>query len=217
MTLADLLARSAALHTHLCPRQVLGVRMGLLAGTLLGLEVPRTDRRMLVIVETDGCAADGISVATGCWVGKRTLRVEDVGKVAATFVDTRTERALRLAPRPRARDRAVVDAPEATDRWHAQLLGYQRMSDDDLLTWQEVILTTPVATIVSQPGLRVPCDRCGEDVMNGREVVRDGTILCRPCAGVAYYRVPGRDLPPGLTGRRATTVVRADAPRGPVA
>jgi formylmethanofuran dehydrogenase subunit E len=45
---------------------------------------------LLTILETDGCAADGVSAATGCWVGRRTLRVEDFGKVAATFVDTQT-------------------------------------------------------------------------------------------------------------------------------
>ncbi len=31
-SLDELLSRSAALHKHLCPRQVLGVRMGMLAG-----------------------------------------------------------------------------------------------------------------------------------------------------------------------------------------
>ena len=83
--LTELLKESAALHRHLCPRQVLGVRMGLLAAEVMGLDLPQTDKRLLTIIETDGCAADGISVATGCWVGRRTLRVEDYGKVAATF------------------------------------------------------------------------------------------------------------------------------------
>jgi formylmethanofuran dehydrogenase subunit E len=189
MNLDDLLSQSSALHGHLCPRQVLGVRIGLLAGKLLGLDLPRHDRRLLAIVETDGCAADGVAVATGCWVGKRTLRVEDFGKVAATFVDTATERAVRIAPHDQARVQAVFYAPEATSRWEAQLLGYQRMPDDDLLTWQAVTLTTPVAKIFSQPGMRVLCDRCGEEVMNEREIVRDGVILCRACAGAAYYRL----------------------------
>ena len=87
-TLADLLAQSSVLHRHLCPRQVLGVRMGLLAAELLSLDLPQTDKRLLTIVETDGCFTTGLSVATNCWVGRRTLRVEDYGKVAATFVDT---------------------------------------------------------------------------------------------------------------------------------
>ena len=36
----ELLSASAALHDHLCPRQVLGVRMGLLAGQILDLDLP---------------------------------------------------------------------------------------------------------------------------------------------------------------------------------
>ncbi len=186
-TLAQLLEASAALHRHLCPRQVLGARMGLLAGEVLGLDLPQTDKRLLAIAETDGCAIDGISVATGCWVGRRTLRVEDYGKVAATFVDTATRRAIRIAPRPDARQRARHYAPEARNKWEAQLLGYQRMPAGELLSVQSVQLKTPIEQIVSRPGLRAACDVCGEEIMNEREVARDGLTLCRACAGESYY------------------------------
>ena len=57
-------------------------------------ELPQTDKRLYTFVETDGCFADGVMVATGCSLGHRTLRLIDYGKVAATFVDTR-ERAKR--------------------------------------------------------------------------------------------------------------------------
>lgn len=193
MILDDLLAESAALHSHLCPRQVLGVRIGLLAGKLLGLELPRRDKRLLVIAETDGCAVDGISVATGCWVGRRTLRIEDFGKVAATFADTRTECCLRIAPQPRARNLAASYAPEAASPWEAQLLGYQRMADAALLSWCRVAMRESIAAIVSRPGLRVVCQGCGEEIMNGREVRSGGRVLCHACAGQAYYRVLTED------------------------
>ena len=117
LKLEELLAASAAVHHHLCPRQVLGVRMAMLTGNLLGLDLPQTDKRLLTIVETDGCAVSGISVATGCRVGRRTLRVEDYGKVAATFVDTLTERAVRLAPQTNIRNLVAAYAPEADNRW----------------------------------------------------------------------------------------------------
>lgn len=84
-TLTKLLEATSALHRHLCPRQVLGVRMGMLAGELLTLDLPRANKRLLTIVETDGCFADGVAVATNCWVGRRTLRVNDYGKIAATL------------------------------------------------------------------------------------------------------------------------------------
>jgi len=186
-SLTDLLNASSALHRHLCPRQVLGVRMGLLAGRALGLALPQSDKRLLTFVETDGCFADGVSVATSCWVGRRTLRVEDFGKAAATFVDTQTGQALRIAPRPEARGRAGSFASEARNKWEAQLWGYQRMPDTELFTLRPVHLKIPVEHLVSRAGHRVVCQACGEDIINEREVVHEGSVLCRACIGRAYY------------------------------
>lgn len=188
MALKTLLQASAERHSHLCPRQVLGVRMGLLAGRLLGLDLPQTEKRLLTIIETDGCAADGIAVATGSSVGHRTLRIEDFGKVAATFVDIGRDRAVRIVPRSSARQLAAMFAPEAPDRWHAQLLGYQRMPSDRLLAWQWVELIAPVSAIISRPDARAVCDLCREEIINEREVRRGAEVLCRACAGQAYCR-----------------------------
>ena len=186
-SLEALLTASSALHHHLCPRQVLGVRMGLYAGQILGLAVPQSDKRLLAIVETDGCAADGIAVAAGCWVGRRTLRIEDYGKVAATFVDTLTGRAVRLVPQPSAREAAADYAPEARGKWQAMLLGYQRIPAEALLAAQPVKLKTSIEHIVSHAGYRTTCEQCGEEILNEREVTHAGRVLCRACAGDAYY------------------------------
>jgi formylmethanofuran dehydrogenase subunit E len=185
--LEELLSASAAVHRHLCPRQVLGVRMGLLSGQLLGLDLPRSDKRLLVFVETDGCVVDGVSVATGCYIGHRTLRVLDFGKVAATFVDVSTGKSLRVAPRAGIRDRAVEYAPHEQSRWHTQLLGYQRMPDGELLCAREVRLAFSLEKLLSKPGRRATCAICGEEILNEREVIRNGTTLCRACAGESYY------------------------------
>jgi formylmethanofuran dehydrogenase subunit E len=194
-SLQELLQATATRHFHLCPRQVLGVRMGLLAAHTLQLDLPQTDKRLLTIVETDGCFTDGLAVATGCWVGRRTLRIEDYGKIAATFVDTITGRAIRLTPRSAARDLAARYAPEAADSWHAYLLGYQRIPDDDLLAVQHVQLTVSIRSIISTPDARALCALCGEEIFNEREVVRAGVVLCRSCAESAYYRVTSEVAP----------------------
>jgi formylmethanofuran dehydrogenase subunit E len=185
-TLDDLLQATARLHRHLCPRQVLGVRMGLYGGELLGLAVPQANKRLLTLMETDGCAADGVSVATGCWVGRRTMRMADFGKVAATFVDTQTGHAVRVVPRAAAREAAGGLAPEARGKWEAQLLGYQRMPAPELLCAQPVRLTLDLAQLVSHPGKKALCEQCGEEVMNERELEVAGRVLCRACAGAAY-------------------------------
>jgi formylmethanofuran dehydrogenase subunit E len=185
--LNDLLHGCARLHHHLCPRQVLGVRMGMLAGRLHGLELPQDDKRMFVFMETDGCGADGVSVATGCWVGRRTMRMIDHGKLAATFVDTKTGRALRIHPHPLARERALVLLPQAQSRWHAQRDGYQHLSDADLLVAEPVELSVDLDEILGRPGSRLACQVCGEEIFNQREVAVEGSTLCRACAGDSYF------------------------------
>lgn len=186
-TLEEMLSASAALHHHLCPRQVLGVRMGLAGGRWLELTVPQTDKRLLVVVESDGCVIDGLAVATGCRVGRRTMRVLDFGKVAATFVDTVSGRAVRVVPQASARQQARDYAPEATNHWEAYLLGYQRMPDEALLQLQPVTLTVSLEKLLSKEGYRLQCESCGEEITNQREVVQDGRVLCRACAGECYY------------------------------
>jgi formylmethanofuran dehydrogenase subunit E len=185
----SLLEYSSSLHHHLCPRQVLGVRTGLLAARLLGLPMPQEDKRVFAFVETDGCYADGVSVATGCWLGRRTLRLFDWGKVAATLADTATGRAFRIAPALGARGAAREYAPDEEDAWHSQLKAYRSMPDEDFLVWEPVALTVDLQEIVSRPGLRVNCARCGEEVMNAREVEREGIVFCARCAGVDDYYV----------------------------
>jgi formylmethanofuran dehydrogenase subunit E len=192
-TVDELLQASAALHQHLCPKQVLGVRMGLLAADLLDLSLPRTDKRLLTIVETDGCFADGVSTATGCWVGHRTLRVVDYGKIAATFVDTETDRAFRVAPHPESRQRASQYAEGTFGHWEIYLVGYQRMPLDQLFVWREVSLVDDVRAIISHASARAVCMRCREEIINEREVIRVGQVLCRACAEGAYYREPARE------------------------
>jgi formylmethanofuran dehydrogenase subunit E len=178
---------SAARHKHLCPRQVLGARIGLAGGAALGLALPRQDKRLLIIVETDGCFADGVEAATGCAMGHRTLRLADYGKIGATFVDVKTGTAVRLAPQLDIREKALQYAPEETKHYYAQLVGYQRMPDNELLIIQPVQLSVPVSQIVSRAGVRVNCAECGEEIINEREVVVGGRPLCAACASPAYY------------------------------
>jgi formylmethanofuran dehydrogenase subunit E len=187
-SLQHILNQSSARHSHLCPRQVLGARIGLAGAAALNLDLPRNDKRLLIIIETDGCFADGIEAATGCTVGHRTLRVEDFGKIAATFVDVKTGQAVRVAPRLDVRERAYACASDERRHYFAQLKAYQVMPDHELLSIQRVQLMTPVEAIVSRAGVRVNCDICGEEIINEREIMRDGLTLCRSCAGQGYYR-----------------------------
>ncbi|HRQ23772.1 MAG TPA: FmdE family protein [Anaerolineales bacterium] len=189
MTLEEILQQSAVRHKHLCPRQVLGARMALYAAEILGLELPRADKRLLVISETDGCAVDGLIAATACRVGSRTLRILDFGKVAAVFADTRTGETIRVVPRREARLLASEYAPGTRNRWEAMLNGYQVMPAGELFVLQSVRLDVPLSEVISKPGKQAICEVCGEEIINGREVMRDETVLCRTCAGEGFYCV----------------------------
>lgn len=191
-----LLKISAERHKHLCPRQVLGVRIGLRGLRELGLcscepntRYRNEDKRLLTIAETDGCGLDGIAVSTDCAVGRRTLRVMDYGKVAATLVDTRSRKAVRISPTGDSRELAHKYAPEARSRWHAYLAAYYVIPDEELLNVSAVALTQTIEEIISRPGVRANCSICGEEIINEREIVVDGRPLCRPCAGETYYDV----------------------------
>jgi formylmethanofuran dehydrogenase subunit E len=184
--LEAILAVSSALHHHLCPRQVLGARMGLLAEQQLGLELPRSDKRLMVFVETDGCFADGVSATTGCWLGRRTMRLVDHGKVAATFVDVVTQVAVRITPKPEARAIATA-AFSHLGKWQAYLEGYKTLPDEQLFVVQAGQLRDSLQAIIGSKKARAMCKRCGEEIINHREVVVAAQTLCRACAGDDYF------------------------------
>lgn len=185
--LQNILELSSSRHSHLCPRQVLGVRMALLAGRIFDMTLPRDDKALWVIVETDGCFLDGIEVAAGITPGHRTLRIEDYGKIAATFINFRQKEAIRIAPRANIRQAAFRYAPGENRHYFAQLVGYQIMPDEELFKLEPVILTPSIGEIISQAGIRTTCTVCGEEIINEREIVIDGEPFCRACVGQAYY------------------------------
>lgn len=187
-TLDAILQQSAARHGHLCPRQVLGARMALAGAATLGIDLPARGKRLLVIAETDGCFLSGLEVAAGVSAHHRTLRIEDYGKIAATFIEIETGKAVRVAPHNNVRSRAWEYAPPGeTRRYFVMLYAYQIMPTDALLTITPVQLAYPIDTIVSRASKRTTCEQCGEEIHNGREVRIAERVLCRACAGDTYY------------------------------
>lgn len=176
-------------HGHLCAGQVLGVRLAMLGLQKLGIEDPHSkDRKRLVtFVEIDRCATDAVAVVTGCRLGKRALKFRDWGKVAATFVDVTTGKAIRIVAKESSKALARQLHPEIADKNQQQMLAYREISDDDLFTTQWVKVELPAEEFPGYKGERVVCDQCGEGINFRREVRRDGKVLCRACAGESYY------------------------------
>jgi formylmethanofuran dehydrogenase subunit E len=171
------------LHRVICPRQVLGVRVALLGCRSLDVPFPQVhDKRTLVLTEIDGCFVDGLSVVSGCSLGHRTLRLVDFGKIAATVVDTRSDRAVRVWPRADVREAACGYARGETRRWHAQRLGYARMPDAELLSIRSVAVPPELESLRGPWNTRARCVRCGEEIFQARQLVIDGNQVCRACA-----------------------------------
>ena len=185
--LKELLQTASTVHGHLCAGQVLGVRMAQAALKALGVDPEAERKRLIVFVETDRCAADAVSYVAGVSLGKRTLKYLDYGKMAASFYDTRTSRAVRVAARESARERAWAYAPRDLEKHEAQLIAYQRMPDEELLTLEEISITLSEYDLPGRPLKVVVCDGCGESINDNREVRRKGATLCRSCAGDSYY------------------------------
>jgi formylmethanofuran dehydrogenase subunit E len=188
-SLDELLRDAEEAHGHLCAGQVLGVRLAMLGLELLGIDDPRgKDRkRLITFVEIDRCATDAVAVVTGCRLGKRALKFRDWGKVAATFVDLASQRAVRVCARESSKTLARQMHPEIENRNLQQMLAYREISNDDLFTVQWVKVALPPEELPGYKGERILCEQCGEGINFQREVRRDGKLLCRACAGEKYY------------------------------
>ena len=185
-----LLQGSAAAHGHLCPGQVIGVRMALLGCRLIGLDDPhRIDqiKKLIVVVEVDRCTADAVAYVTGVKLGRRSLKYVDYGIMAATFINLETGRAFRIISTEEARDLSSVYAPEVNGKFNQQLMAYQRMPDCVLFRVQAVEVDLSEYDLPGPTRRKVVCVQCGQVVRDHREVLQEGLVLCKPCALGAYF------------------------------
>jgi formylmethanofuran dehydrogenase subunit E len=191
--LQEYLDEAAIAHGHLCAGQVLGVRMAILGLKKLGIEDPKgKDRKRLVtFVEIDRCATDAVGVVTGCRLGKRALKFRDWGKMAATFVDLESGRAIRVAALESSKELARSLHPELPNKNQQQMLAYQEMTDEQLFAAQWVRVEVPPEEMPGYKGERIVCAECGEGINFRREVNTGGKTLCRACAGERYYQIIG--------------------------
>jgi formylmethanofuran dehydrogenase subunit E len=187
-SLAEYLELSTKAHGHLCAGQVLGVRLAMLGLRELGIADPVAERKRLVTyVEIDRCVTDAVAVVANCRLGKRALKFRDWGKVAATFVDLQTGRAIRVAAKESSKQAAREMFPEL-DKEAGQQKAYAELPEEVLFDKQWVKVEVPEEDLPGFQGPRVVCAQCGEGINFKREVVVRGRTLCRSCAGERYYK-----------------------------
>ena len=191
-----LLAESVQNHGHLCPGQVLGVKMSLRGLSEIGIQDPKCKQRkdFMVIVEMDRCVLDAVQSVTGCSLGKRTMKFMDFGKMAATFVNLGTGKAVRVLAREESRRKAKERFPHILNKYAGQFKAYGIMSDEELFEVMPVEVQLRPEDMPGRPLSRVVCEACGEHVQDGREVLLDGVVLCKSCAGSSYYTLERASL-----------------------
>ncbi|HDZ62514.1 MAG TPA: formylmethanofuran dehydrogenase [Nitrospirae bacterium] len=180
----ELLDESVKIHGHLCPGQVLGVRMSILGLKKTGIKDPKgKDRKnIMVFVEIDRCATDAVQSVTGCSPGKRTLKLLDYGKMAVTYKNLKTGKAVRILAIEESKTKAKNYFPEIEDKYECQTAAYKVMPDEELFQCMDVDVEIPEQDMPGRPLSRVKCDKCGEHVQDRREVNIGGRVLCKVCA-----------------------------------
>jgi formylmethanofuran dehydrogenase subunit E len=186
-TLDEYLDLAAVAHGHLCAGQVLGVRLAMLGLRELGIDDPIAERKRIVTyVEIDRCITDAIALVANCRLGKRALKFRDWGKVAATFVDLQTGRAIRIAAKESSKQAAREMFPDIP-KDAGQQKAYAALSEEILFDKKWVKVEVQPEDLPGFKGPRVVCAECGEGINFKREVLQDSRTLCRSCAGEQYY------------------------------
>ena len=186
----ELLKLSVRAHGHLCPGQVVGVRMAMLGCRLIGLDNPKSRdqiKKLIVYVEMDRCAADAVAVVTGVKLGRRSLKFVDYGIMAATFVNLETGNAFRVLSTEEARDLAPVYAAEIEGKSKQQLEAYLRMPDSVMFRVQKVKVKIDECDLPGPTRKKSACARCGQVIRDGREVAQGDRLVCKPCTDDSYF------------------------------
>src|SRR5689334_259565 len=186
-SLNEYLELAAVAHGHLCAGQVLGVRLAMLGIRELGLDPIAERKRIVTYVEIDRCVTDAVALVANCRLGKRALKFRDWGKVAATFVDLQSGRAVRIAAKESSKQAAREMFPEL-GKDAGQQKAYAQLSDEILFDKQWVKVEVLPEDLPGFKGPRVVCTQCGEGINFKREVIVGGLTLCRSCAGEKYYQ-----------------------------
>ncbi len=181
----DNLNRAVSFHGHLCLGQVLGVHLA-----ERGMEVIRTTdpNEIIVYVENDRCIADAIQIITGTRLGRRSMKLVNYGKMAATFINTRTGDAYRVWVSGKVNEMIGEISSDMQER-EMQYKTVLESCSDDIVSVQRVSVDIPGWEMPGKPQRIVICNRCKEKVMDGKDVLHDDGPLCMACAGNPYYQL----------------------------
>jgi len=178
-TFQEDLQEAAAYHGHLCSGQIIGVRMARLALKMLAIGDPKKFKDLIVYVECDRCLTDAIGTVTGCKLGRRSLKWMDYGKSAASFLNLKSGKAIRIFTKMRMRP------PEGADL----IEFFESFADDDMFSVESVKINYCPEDLPGKPLAVMVCPECDEEILDGRQISHNGTEMCKACVNGAYYEL----------------------------
>jgi formylmethanofuran dehydrogenase subunit E len=180
-TIDILLQKAKEFHGEICPGIVMGTRMTIAGMRELDMDPLTSTHDLIVYVEIDRCATDAIQAITGVSLGHRSLKYMNYGKFAATFINTQTGKAVRVSSLPKNPNqpkdmkevaKMICNAPE-----------------EEIFTIQNVHVDIPKEDLPGLPTHKDICSRCGEGIMDSKEIIIEGKVVCKNCAQGSYYTI----------------------------
>lgn len=186
-----LLNESIEIHGHLCPGQVIGVRLAILGLELIGIDDPKgkDKKNIYVYAEINRCATEAIQSVTGCSLEEKNFNLIDIGVMAATFVNLETDVSYRVLAKESSRELSSNYFPEIMDNRQRQLEAYKIMPNNDLFTVQKVSVDISNEVVPCKQSERVQCESCGALIQGNIEVQSSGKVKCNSCSGKSYYNI----------------------------
>ena len=186
-------------HGHACPGLALGYRVSLAVLKEFGKR--SSDEELVAIVENNSCAVDAVQVMTGCTFGKGNLIFRDFGKQVYYFIQRpsgkgirisvawtappETENEKRMWTKYRKGDRSEKVLKTVHNRKARKIDSILHAKDSELFRVVKGKMDLPEEAHIYAS---LQCAVCSEKVMEPRARVRDGRIVCIPCA----EKMPGK-------------------------
>jgi len=176
------LKRSVEYHGHLCMGQVLGVHIAEAGMKAAGTDDPK---HMIVVVENDRCIADALQILTGTRLGRRSMKLVDYGKMAATFLNQKTDEAYRVWVSGKVNE--LVGKPPSGEGKELALERLLLTPSKSVVSVCRVRLVLAKKDLPGKPDRTVRCTNCGEKVMDGKDIIGSEGPQCIACARGPYY------------------------------
>ena len=170
-------------HGEICGGIAIGTKLAMYGLELMGMELNKRHKNLMVFLEIDRCMSDAIQAVTKCSMGKRSLKQMYYGKFAVTFYNMDTKEALRISDADANKKKKIKETKEE------MIERFKNTPADELFKVEKVKIDFPESQMPGNPHRAAWCSICGEKVSDGMHLLRGGKPICKSCAEGSYYEL----------------------------